>query len=140
MPFSMGSYLLGVGTVVGALAFGFGGGVLLTHTAIKESSAGQTKVERLARAGSRDAGRPASSGRAGGSEPGSFRVRRRHQAGCGTSATVCRYSSRSGAGSSPDAEPRCSAQTNTGSAQASGEGAAAAEAGRTIRTNGSKVR
>ena len=50
MPFSMGSYLLGVGTVVGALAFGFGGGVLLTHTAIKESSAGQTKVERLARA------------------------------------------------------------------------------------------
>jgi hypothetical protein len=50
MPFSMGSYLLGVGTVVGALAFGFGGGVLLTHTAIKGSSAGQTKVERLARA------------------------------------------------------------------------------------------
>jgi hypothetical protein len=50
MPFSMGSYLLGVGSVVGALAFGFGGGVLLTHTAIKESSAGQTKVERLARA------------------------------------------------------------------------------------------
>jgi hypothetical protein len=46
----MGSYLLGVGTVVGALAFGFGGGVLLTHTAIKGSSAGQTKVERLARA------------------------------------------------------------------------------------------
>jgi hypothetical protein len=50
MPFSLGSYLLGVGTVVGALAFGFGGGVLLTHTAMKESPAGQTRVERLARA------------------------------------------------------------------------------------------
>jgi hypothetical protein len=45
----MGSYLLGVGTVVGALAFGFGGGVLLTH-AMKENPAGQTRVERLARA------------------------------------------------------------------------------------------
>jgi hypothetical protein len=32
MPFSLGSYLIGIGTVVGALAFGFGGGVLLTHT------------------------------------------------------------------------------------------------------------
>ena len=50
MPFSLGSYLLGVGTVVGALAFGFGGGVLLTKTAMKESSAGPTRVERLARA------------------------------------------------------------------------------------------
>jgi hypothetical protein len=50
MPFSLGSYLLGVGTVVGALAFGFGGGLLLTHTAMKESPAGQTRVERLARA------------------------------------------------------------------------------------------
>ena len=49
MPFSLGSYLLGVGTVVGALAFGFGGGVLLTHTAMKESPAGQTRIERLAR-------------------------------------------------------------------------------------------
>jgi hypothetical protein len=50
MPFSLGSYLLGVGTVVGALAFGFGGGLLLTHTAMKESPAGQSRVERLARA------------------------------------------------------------------------------------------
>jgi hypothetical protein len=50
MPFSLGSYLLGVGTVVGALAFGFGGGVVLTHTAMKESPAGQARVERLARA------------------------------------------------------------------------------------------
>jgi len=49
MPFSLGSYLLGVGTVVGALAFGFGGGLLLTHTAMKESPAGHTRVERLAR-------------------------------------------------------------------------------------------
>jgi colicin import membrane protein len=50
MPFSLGSYLLGVGTVVGALAFGFGGGVLLTHTAMKETPAGATRVERVARA------------------------------------------------------------------------------------------
>ena len=50
MPFSLGSYLLGVGTMLGALALGFGGGVLLTHTAMKEGSAGQTRVERLARA------------------------------------------------------------------------------------------
>jgi hypothetical protein len=50
MPFSLGSYLIGVGTVVGTLAFGFGGGVLLTHTAMKESPAGQTRLERLARA------------------------------------------------------------------------------------------
>lgn len=50
MPLNLGSYLLGVGTVVGALAFGFGGGVLLTHTAMKESPAGQSRVERLARA------------------------------------------------------------------------------------------
>ena len=50
MPLSLGSYLLGVGTVLGAIAFGFGGGVLLTHTAMKESPAGQTRVERLVRA------------------------------------------------------------------------------------------
>jgi hypothetical protein len=49
MPLSFGSYMLGIGTVVGALAFGFGGGVLLTNTAMKESPAGQTRVERLAR-------------------------------------------------------------------------------------------
>ncbi len=50
MPFSLGSYLLGVGTVVGALAFGFSGGVMLTHTAMKETPAGPTRVERVARA------------------------------------------------------------------------------------------
>jgi hypothetical protein len=50
MPFSLGSYLLGVGTVVGALAFGFGNGLLLTHTAMKKNPAGHTRVERLARA------------------------------------------------------------------------------------------
>jgi hypothetical protein len=49
MPLALNSYLLGVGTVVGALAFGFGGGVLLTHTAMEESPAGQTRVERFAR-------------------------------------------------------------------------------------------
>jgi hypothetical protein len=50
MRFSMNSYLLGVGTVVGALAFGFGGGILLTKTAIKESPAGPSRIERVARA------------------------------------------------------------------------------------------
>jgi type IV secretory pathway VirB10-like protein len=49
MPFSLTSYLLGVATVVGALAFGFGGGVLLTNTAMKETAAGSTKIERVAR-------------------------------------------------------------------------------------------
>jgi DNA polymerase III gamma/tau subunit len=49
MPFSLGSYLLGVGTVVGALAFGFGGGVLMTNTAMKQTAAGPTRVERVAR-------------------------------------------------------------------------------------------
>ena len=49
MPFSLYSYLLGVGTVVGALAFGFGGGVLLTNTAMKENPSSLTKMERVAR-------------------------------------------------------------------------------------------
>ena len=49
MRFSMNSYLLGVGTVVGALAFGFGGGILLTKTAIKEQPAGPSRIERAAR-------------------------------------------------------------------------------------------
>jgi hypothetical protein len=49
MRFSMNSYLLGVGTVVGALAFGFGGGILLTKTAIKDTPAGPSRMERLAR-------------------------------------------------------------------------------------------
>ena len=47
MPFSLPSYLLGVGTVVGALAFGFGGGVLLTKTAIKDTPVAETRVERV---------------------------------------------------------------------------------------------
>jgi hypothetical protein len=50
MPFSLSSYLLGVGTVVGALAFGFGSGVLLTKTAMKDSSTAETRVERVKRA------------------------------------------------------------------------------------------
>src|SRR3954468_1688954 len=50
MPFSMMSYFLGVGTVVGALAFGFGGGVLLTKTAIKDTPTGASRIERAARA------------------------------------------------------------------------------------------
>jgi type IV secretory pathway VirB10-like protein len=45
----MNSYLLGVGTVVGALAFGFGGGILLTKTAIKDTPAGPSRIERVAR-------------------------------------------------------------------------------------------
>ena len=52
MPFSLSSYLLGVGTVVGALAFGFGGGVLLTKTAMKDSPMAETRVERIKRADS----------------------------------------------------------------------------------------
>jgi hypothetical protein len=50
MPFSLSSYLLGVGTVVGALAFGFGGGVLLTRTAMKDTPVAETRVERVKRA------------------------------------------------------------------------------------------
>jgi hypothetical protein len=50
MPFSMTSYFLGVGTVVGALALGFGGGIVLTNTAIKETPTGPSRVERAARA------------------------------------------------------------------------------------------
>jgi hypothetical protein len=52
MPFSLSSYLLGVGTVVGALAFGFGGGVLLTKTAMKDTPVAETRVERAKRADS----------------------------------------------------------------------------------------
>jgi hypothetical protein len=52
MPFSLPSYLLGVGTVVGALAFGFGGGVLLTKTAMKDTPVAETRVERVKRADS----------------------------------------------------------------------------------------
>jgi hypothetical protein len=49
MPFSLNSYLLGVGTVVGALLFGFGGGVFLSNTAMKDSPSGQTRIERTVR-------------------------------------------------------------------------------------------
>jgi hypothetical protein len=49
MRFSMNSYLLGVGTAVGALTFGFGGGILLTKTAIKDTPAGPSRIERAAR-------------------------------------------------------------------------------------------
>jgi hypothetical protein len=49
MPFSLTSYLLGVGTVVGALAFSIGSGALVTKT-VKETAAGATRAERVARA------------------------------------------------------------------------------------------
>lgn len=49
MPFSLGSYLLGVGTVVGALSAGIGGGVVLTHTVMQESAPRPTRVEQVAR-------------------------------------------------------------------------------------------
>src|ERR1035437_320456 len=49
MPFSMTTYFAGVGTVVGALAFGFGGGVVLTNTAIKDTPAGPMRIERVMR-------------------------------------------------------------------------------------------
>ena len=58
MPFSLSSYLLGVGTVVGALAFGFGGGVLLTKTAMKDTPVAETRVERVKRADSLVAPQP----------------------------------------------------------------------------------
>jgi hypothetical protein len=58
MPFSLSSYLLGVGTVVGALAFGFGGGVLLTKTATKDTPVAETRVERVKRADSPSASAP----------------------------------------------------------------------------------
>ena len=49
MPFSMTTYFAGVGTVVGALALGFGAGIVLTNTAIKDTPAGPTRIERVAR-------------------------------------------------------------------------------------------
>jgi len=49
MPFSMTTYFAGVGTVVGALALGFGGGIVLTNTAIKDTPAGPTRIERVMR-------------------------------------------------------------------------------------------
>jgi hypothetical protein len=50
VSFSPSSYVLGVGTVVGALAFGFGGGVVLTNTAKKTSPPTETRAERVSRA------------------------------------------------------------------------------------------
>jgi hypothetical protein len=58
MPLSLSSYLLGVGTVVGALSLGFGGGVVLTHTAMKQSPVGQTRIEQFARPESQPAAAP----------------------------------------------------------------------------------
>jgi type IV secretory pathway VirB10-like protein len=49
MPFSMTTYFAGVGTVAGALALGFGGGVVLTNSAIKDTPAGPTRIERVMR-------------------------------------------------------------------------------------------
>jgi hypothetical protein len=49
MPFSMTTYFAGVGTVVGALALGFGCGIVLTNTAIKDTPAGPTRIERVMR-------------------------------------------------------------------------------------------
>jgi type IV secretory pathway VirB10-like protein len=49
MPFSMTTYFAGVGTVVGALALGLGGGVVLTNTAIKDAPVGPTRIERVMR-------------------------------------------------------------------------------------------
>src|SRR5471032_2891399 len=49
MPFSMTTYFAGVGTVVGALALGFGGGIVLTNTAIKDTPTGPTRIERVMR-------------------------------------------------------------------------------------------
>jgi hypothetical protein len=48
MRIHLTSYLLGIGTVVGALTVGFGGGVVLTHTAMKASPSGPARVERPA--------------------------------------------------------------------------------------------
>jgi len=48
MPFSLTSYLLGVGTIAGAIAFGVGTGVLMSKSALKDTPA-QTRVERVAR-------------------------------------------------------------------------------------------
>src|SRR4051794_9413535 len=58
MPFSLGSYLLGVGTIVGALAFAVGSGVL-TKTAVQETTAAaRIRPERVARADPRRVAAP----------------------------------------------------------------------------------
>jgi type IV secretory pathway VirB10-like protein len=45
----MTTYFAGVGTVVGALAVGFGGAVVVTTAAIKDTPAGPTRIERVMR-------------------------------------------------------------------------------------------
>lgn len=47
MTFSMPSFFVGVGTVVGAIALGFGGGVILTGSAVRDTST-PARVERVA--------------------------------------------------------------------------------------------
>jgi hypothetical protein len=47
--FSMTTYFAGVGIVVAALALGFGSRIVLTNTAIKDSPAGPTRIERVTR-------------------------------------------------------------------------------------------
>jgi type IV secretory pathway VirB10-like protein len=49
MSFSMTTYFAGVGTVLGVLALGFGSGIVLTKTAIKDTPAVPTRTERVAR-------------------------------------------------------------------------------------------
>lgn len=50
MSFTLSSYLLGVGTIAGALAFGVGTGALMTKSALKDTTAAApTRVERVAR-------------------------------------------------------------------------------------------
>ena len=49
MPFSLSSYVLGVGTIVGALAFGVGTGVFMSKSALNTTAAAPSRVERVAR-------------------------------------------------------------------------------------------
>jgi hypothetical protein len=48
MPISMTTYFAGVGAIVGALAVGFGSGIVLTNTAIRDVPTRPTKLERVA--------------------------------------------------------------------------------------------
>jgi hypothetical protein len=51
MAFSLSSYILGVGTIVGALAFGVGTGALMTKSALLKgaTAAAPSRVERVSR-------------------------------------------------------------------------------------------
>jgi hypothetical protein len=49
MPFSLSSYVFGVGTIVGALAFGVGTGVFMSKSALNTTAAAPSRVERVAR-------------------------------------------------------------------------------------------